>query len=223
MRQYEPLKLFAFSEAIALHLRGGHVEGPKEAVAQWLGSVLGAFAKRVEPYSIKEFIDRYSKFLRETLLENILLVEIDYNPVYQDRRNKSSRDLDEALKATKQYFARHGGESNKVLISALGKTRFQPKSRNLHLTVEGQYYRKHGFGKPAIEVKVRGIPSLLLPHEKETVFDFKERQAGLAQRLSDSRKLAAFQSGCERTMGLVTRDYEVHLNRFFDVDSDYKS
>lgn len=197
------------------------VETPDEGIAHWLSSGLGIFAKQIESYSIEGFVERFFRFLRETRLQKILLIEIDYSSVYKDREDNYNDDLAEAAVALRGYFAKHDGAGNKVLISALGKTRIDPM-KDLHLTVEGQYNRKHGFGKPAIEVRVTGIPSVLLPRRKETKLAYTDRQRILASRISGTRKLAGFRKGCERTFGIVLRDYGSHLERVFDVDKTEK-
>jgi hypothetical protein len=170
--------------------------------------------KQVEKYDMAEFLERASRFLSETRLRNILLVDVDYNRVYEDR---SPDDLQNAILATKRYISQNRGRGNKVLISALGKTDRDPR-KDLHLTVEMQYYRKHGFGKPGVEVRITGVPSVLLPHKKETKLQYQVRQTNLAARLSRARKRAGFRKECENTMALVLRDYEVHLRGAFEID-----
>jgi hypothetical protein len=170
--------------------------------------------KQVEKYDMAEFLERASRFLSETRLRNILLVEIDYDRVYEDR---SPDDLQNAIQATKRYISQNRGRGNKVLISALGKTDRDPR-KDLHLTVEIQYYRKHGFGKPGVEVRITGIPSVLLPRKKETKLQYEARQTNLAARLSSTRKRAGLRKECENTMALVLRDYEVHLKGAFEID-----
>jgi len=216
-REYRPVEVFTLSGGLGLRLKGGRIERPAEGVAHWLASGLGIFSKQVERYSVGEFLERFFRFLRDTRLQNILMVELDYNPVYRDKTNKTKDDLSDAITAARKYLSDHGGAENKVLISALGKTKMDPM-KDLHLTVEGQYYRKHGFGKPGLELWVTGIPSVLLPRKKETKIDYKARQAGLARRLNDARKLASFRKGCEKMFGVVLRDYAAHLEGVFDVD-----
>ncbi len=220
-REYTPIEVFTLSGSLGLRLKGGLVERPGEGVAHWLASGLGIFSKQVEKYSVGEFLERFFRFLRETRLQNILLVEVDYNPVYKDKTNKTKDDLDDAIITARKHLSDRDRAENKVLVSALGKTKMDPM-KDLHLTVEGQYYRKHGFGKPGIEVRVTGIPSVLLPRRKETKVDYKARQAGLARRLNDTRKLARFRKGCEKTFGIVLRDYAAHLEGVFDADTTEK-
>ena len=215
-REYQPIEVFTLSGRLGLRLKGGQVERPADGVAHWLAAGLGIFSKQIEKYSVGEFPERFFRFLRDTRLQNILLVEVDYNPVYKDRADKTKDDLNDAIIRARKYLSDHDRVENKVLISALGKTKIDPM-KDLHLTVEGQYYRKHGSGKPGIELKVTGIPSILLPRRKETRIEYKARQAGVARRLNNTRKLASFRKGCERTFGLVMRDYTTHLEGIFDV------
>ena len=216
-KEYRPIEVFTLSGGVGLSLRKSLVEKPDEGIAHWLASGLGMFAKQTENYGIEEFVEKFFRFLRETRLQKILLIEIDYSPVYKDKKNRYHDDLDEAIVAVREYFAKHGGIGNKVLISALGKTKIDPV-KDLHLTVEGHYSKKHGFGKPAIELRVTAIPSILLPRRKETKLAYADRQRILAGRINGSRRLAGFRGGCEKTFGIVLRDYESHLERIFDVD-----
>ncbi len=209
-----PIDRFALIGTLRVHLKGGRVTEPTTGVARWFASSIGILTKQVEKYDMAEFLERASRFLTETRLRNILLVEIDYDRVYEDR---SPDDLQNAIQATKRYISQNRGRGNKVLISALGKTDRDPR-KDLHLTVEIQYYRKHGFGKPGVEVRITGIPSVLLPHKKETKLQYQARQTNLAARLSSARKRAGFRKECENTMALVLRDYEVHLKGAFEVD-----
>ena len=214
---YEPIRLFSLSGRLSIFLEGGHVQRPRNGAAHWFASGLGIFSKQIEKYGIDEYLDAFRKFLMETRLQHVLLIEVDYDSVYEDRKNKGMNDIDEAIDAAKRYTARSDGEGNKVLISALGKTKLEPK-RDLHVTVEGQYNRRHGFGKPGMEICVTGIPSILLPHNKEPKFEYKTRQMSLASRLADPPKLASFRQGCRKTLELVVRDYEVHLRGLFDIE-----
>ena len=197
------------------------VERPSEGVAHWLASGLGLFSKQVERYSVGEFLEKFFSFLKETRLQNILLIEIDYSPVYKDKPNKTRDDIDDSIVESRRYLSDNKGKGNKVIISAMGKTKMNPM-KDLHLTVEGQYYRRHGFGKPGIELQVTGIPSALLPRRKESKVNYKTRQADLAMRIKSARKLQGFRKGCESTFGIVLRDYEAHLRGIFDVDKTEK-
>jgi hypothetical protein len=199
---------------LRVHLKGSRVSTPTTPVAHWFASSLGMLSKQIEKYDMAEFLERASRFLSETRLRNVLLVDVDYDRVYEDR---SPDDLKTAVLATKRYVSQNKGEGNKILISALGKTDRDPR-KDLHLTVEVQYYRKHGLGKPGVEVKITGIPSVLLPHKKETKRQYEARQTNLAARLGSARKRAGFRRECENTMALVLRDYEVHLKEAFDTD-----
>ena len=214
-----PIDKFALVGTLRFHLKGSRVAKPTTRVAHWFASSLGMLTKQIEKYDMIEFLERVSRFLSETRLRNILLVEIDYDRVYEDR---SPDDLQNAVLATKRYISQSRGKGNKFLISALGKTDRDPR-KDLHLTVEVQYYRKHGFGKPGVEVKITGIPSVLLPHKKETKLRYQARQSDLAGRLNNPRKRAGFRRECENTMALVLRDYEVHLKGVFETEKVERS
>ena len=221
LRKYDPIQPFTLSGRVEVRLKKSVVESPAEGVAHWLSSGLGLLVKQVERYSVAEFLEKFFGFLRETQLQNILLIEADYRPVYKDKASKSKDDLDDAITEARRYLSDSNGNGNKIIISALGKTKFEPM-KDLHLTVEGQYYRSHGFGKPGIELQVIGIPSALLPRKKETKINYKARQAELARRINSTRKLDGFRKGCEKTFGIVLRDYEAHLRGIFDVDETEK-
>jgi hypothetical protein len=210
-----PIEKFALIGTLRVHLKDSRVSTPTTAVAHWFASSLGMLTKQIEKYDMSEFLEKASRFLSETRLRNVLLVDIDYDRVYED---KSPDDLKNAILATKRYISQNKGGGNKVLISALGKTDRDPK-KDLHLTVEMQYYRKHGLGKPGLEVKITGIPSVLLPRKKETKRQYEARQANLATRLGGGRRRAGFRKECENTMALVLRDYEVHLKGAFETDN----
>lgn len=209
-----PIDRFALIGTLRVNLKGSRVAKPTTGVAHWFASSLGMLTKQVEKYDLVEFLERAFRFLRETRLRNILLVDIDYDRVFEDR---SADDLENAILVTKRYISQNKGRGNKVLISALGKTDRDPK-KDLHLTVEIQYYRKHGFGKPGVEVRIIGIPSVLLPRKKETKLQYQARQTNLAARLTGARKRAGLRKECENTMALVLRDYEVHLRGAFEID-----
>jgi hypothetical protein len=216
-KQYEPIDPFALTGRLAFHLKGNQVEQPHEGLAQWFSSRFGMLSKQVEKYSLEEFLEKFSRFLKETLLENILAIEIDYYSVYKDRKDKSLNDLDNAIAAARDYVSHHKN-ANKILISALGKTKLEPR-KDLHLTIESQYYRKHGSGKPGMELYLTGIPSILLPRKKETNYEYKTREIELSKNLSKPRKRKDFMKGSERTLEIVMKDYVNHVKKFFDVDS----
>lgn len=58
----------------------------------------------------------------DTRLENVLVVELDYNLVYKDKTYKTKDDFSDAIAAARKYVWDHHGAENNVLISALGKT-----------------------------------------------------------------------------------------------------
>ena len=197
---YEPIRLFSLSGRLSIFLEGGHVQKPRNGAAHWFASGLGIFSKQIEKYGVDEYLDAFRKFLVETRLQHILLIEVDYDSVYEDRKNKRINDIDEAIDVAKRYAARRDGEGNKVLISALGKTKLEPR-RDLHVTVEGQYNRRHGFGKRGIEIVVTGIPSILLPQKKEPKFEYKTRQMSLASRIANPPKAGELSPGLPENLG----------------------
>ena len=217
-REPKPVDKFSLFGMLGIHLKGGHLEAPGEGAAHWFATGLGMFAKQTEQYSIGDFFERFARFLRETRLQNILLIEVDYEPVYQDKNNKPLKDIEDAIRVARQYVIRQNGKGNKILISALGRTQTDPK-KDLHLTVEGQYNRKHGSGKPGLEVKVTGIPSLFLQRRKETTLAYKARQNNMSRRIDSSQKRKRFRNACEKTFKLVLDDYQHHLNGLFDIEN----
>ncbi len=92
-REYQPIEVFTLSGRLGLRLKRGRVKRPADGVAHWLAAGLGIFSKQIEKYSVGEFPERFFRFLRDTRLQNILLVEVDYNPVYRDRADKTKTTL----------------------------------------------------------------------------------------------------------------------------------
>ncbi len=162
------------------------------------------FAKQTERYSIKEFLKRYSGFLSETGQRNVLLVEIDYEEVYVDRDNKDPDDLDDALGKAYEHLSRKG-EGNKVLVSTFGRTNNGLKN-DLELTVEAQYNRKHGEGKPSIEVRVLGIPSVFATQPGETNREYKVRMRRVFGEVQRDVEKEKFAMKYENTAKFLLRD-----------------
>ncbi len=200
---------------IDLYLEGSGTETPKEGAAGWLAHNLGLFAKQTERYSIKEFLKKYSTFLSDTGLRNALLMEIDYEQVYADRENKDPDDLDNALTKAYEYVSGKKG-ANKVLLSTYGRTRNGSKN-GLEVTVEAQYNRKHGHGKPSIEIRVLGIPSVLVRQAEEGDRQYKTRIERLFRELRRDVAKAKFARKYENTAKLLLRDYERRLKKVLDV------
>ena len=50
----------------------------------------------------------------------------------------------------------------------------------------------------------------------------KPAKQGWPEDLNDTRKLARFRKGCEKTFGIVLRDYAAHLEGVFDADTTEK-
>ncbi len=201
---------------IDIYLKGSRTETPKGGAAGWLAKNLLLFAKQTESYSIKEFLRRYSEFLSETGQRNVLLMEIDYEEVYADRDDKDPNDLDDALaKAYEHISSSNGG--NKLLLSTFGRTNNGLKN-DLELTVEAQYYRKHGQGKPSIEVRVLGIPSALVKQWGEGDRQYKARVKRLFAELRTDVEREKFARKYENTAKVLVKDYEKRLKEIFDAE-----
>lgn len=201
---------------LRLHLKGGNVESPAHGAAGWFSGMFDILRKQVEKYTARDFIQKYLRFLSETSLRNVLLVEVDYAMVFSDTKNTSADDLDEATRTTQEYILKHPGEENKVVVSTLGRTN-RGMMRDLDLLVETQYYRKHGFGKPGIEVRILGIPSVFVRHEGETQEDFENRLAATKILEKSSRRMLLAGEYSEAMKQLLA-DYSQHLRGLFDVE-----
>lgn len=200
---------------IDLYLSRSRTETPPEGAAGWLANNLGLFAKQTERYTIKEFLNRYSRFLSDTGLRNVLLVEIDYDEVYTDRDNKDPDDLDEALTKAHKHVARNDG-ANKILLATFGRIKSGLKS-DLELTVEAQYNRRHGQGKPSVEVRILGIPSIFVRQPGEGDRQYKARMRRLFRELRSDVSKKKFARKYENTAKFLIRDYELHLRKVFEV------
>jgi hypothetical protein len=206
--------LSAITGRIDIYLKSGRKETPDTGAAAWFADNLGLFAKQTESYSAKEFLRRYAKFLDGTHHRTVLLTEIDYEEVYLGKTNEGANNLDNALASASENLASRG-DGNKVLISTFGKTRSSPKD-DLNITVEAQYNRKHGHGKPGIEVRILGIPSVLAKKPREADAEYRARMNRFFRDLSDLRK-EKFAMRYENAAKVVLRDYERQLYKFFDV------
>ena len=206
--------LSAFTGRIDIYLRNGRKETPNSGAAAWFADNLGLFAKQTERYSAKEFLKRYAKFLDGTHHRTVLLTEIDYEEVYLGKTNEGANNLDDALARASQNLV-SPGVGNKVLISTFGKTRSSPKD-DLTITLEAQYNGKHGHGKPGIEVRILGIPSVLAKNPREADDEHRARMNRLFRDLSDLKK-EKFAMRYENAAKVLLRDYERQLCKFFDV------
>ncbi len=200
-----------------IHLKGASVDSPTEGVAGWFASNFGMFRKQIEGYSVREFLEKYSKFLSDTSLRNILFIEIDYTLVYADKKNERPDDLNLAIGAAFEYVSQHISGSNKVVVSAVGRTNRGPRE-DLELSVEAQFYQRHGFGKPTIEIRAIGIPSTFVKQEKETKLEYENRLKHLTQELEDYLKRDEFRDAHKQEMKLVVADYRQHLAGLFEID-----
>jgi hypothetical protein len=207
--------LSAITGRVDIYLKRGRTETPERGPAGWFADHLGLFTKQTEKYSAKEFLRRHAKFLSEIHHRNVLLAEIDYEEVYVGRANRGTGELDDALAKAYDYLASHG-EANKVLFSTFGRTNPVLKD-GLEITLEAQYYRKHGHGKPGIEVRVFGIPSTLVRKPQEKDRDYRARIKQLFGKLSNVGK-EKFARRYENTAKVLLKDYEHQLYKFFDVD-----
>ena len=202
---------------LEIHLSGGSVDAPTEGVAGWFANSFGMFRKQTERYSLGEFLEKYSKFLSDTSLRNILLIEIDYTMVYADKKNENPDDLEAAVRSAYEYILQHVSDSNKIVLSAVGKTNMGLRD-DLQLSVEAQFYRRHGFGKPAIEIEVVGIPSALVKQDRETKQEYETRLKQLTQELEDNARREEIRRAHEGAMKLIMADYEQHLVGLFEVE-----
>ncbi len=203
---------------LEIQLSGGTVDTPTEGLAAWFSSSFGIFRKQTEKYGVGEFLEKFSRFLAETSLRNIMFLEIDYTMVYADKRNENPDDLELAVRSALEYILQHVTDSNKVVLSAVGKTNMGLRD-DLQLSVEAQFYRRHGFGKPAVEITVVGIPSAFLKQEKETKQEYETRLEQLTQELEDRSRRQKVRRAREETMKHVVADYEQHLAELFEIDN----
>lgn len=207
-------KLLSFiTGRIDIYLKRGRIEKPDRGAAGWFADNLGLFTKQTERSTVKEFLRRYAKFLSIIRQRNVLLVEIDYEDV-SAKTNKGSNNLDDALAGAYKYLASHG-EANKVLLSTFGRTNNGMKN-SLETTLEAQYNRKHGHGKPAIEIRILGIPSILIKKPREEDRDYKARTNRLFRELSNVGK-EKFAKRYENTAKVLMRNYERQFYKLFDV------
>ncbi len=201
---------------IDIHLRGRRIEAPREGTAGWLAKNLLLFSKSTEKYSVEEFLRQYSRFLSVIGHKDTLLLEIDYEPVYADSENKDTDDLREALAAAYHYLARHRN-ANKILISTFSRSRRELRD-DIDLSIEAQYYRKHGQGKPSIEIRVLGIPSLLARQHLESPQRYRARIKKLFRELRNNVQKEKFAKKYENMIKVKLRDYERFLRGNFDVE-----
>ena len=207
--------LSSIAGRIDIYLNKSLTETPRRGTAGWLAKNIGLFSKQTEKYTTKEFLNIYSRFLTEASQRNVLLVEIDYEAVYSDRDNKDRDDLDDAL-AKAYKFINQGDRGTKVLVSTIGKTNTGLEN-DLEVTVEAQYYRKHGEGKPSIEVRVLGIPSVQVRQRGEGELEYRARMKRLFRELESDVKRRKFARKYENTARVLIKDYERRLKRAFDV------
>jgi hypothetical protein len=206
--------LSSITGRIDIYLKSGQKETPEGGAAAWFADNLGLFTKQTEKYSAKEFLRRYSRFLNENHHRSVLLTEIDYEPVYVAKTSRGDDDFDEAIAKASEYLESHE-DSNKVLLSTFGRAGSMLKG-DLNFTLEAQYNRKHGHGKPGLEIRVLGIPRILLRKPREDDKDYKARMKRFFQALSDLKK-EKFAMRCENAAKVLLKDYERQLYKYFDV------
>lgn len=206
--------LSSITGRIDVYLKRGRMEAPDRGAAGWFADNLGLFTKQTEEYSVKEFLRRYAKFLSAIRHRNVLLLEIDYENVCADKANKGPNNLDDALARAYKYLASRG-EANKVLFSTFRRTNNGLKN-SLEITLEAQYNRKHGHGKPAIEIRILGIPSILIKKPREEDSDHKARTKRLFRQLGNAGK-EKLANRYENTAKILIRNYEHHMYKFFNV------
>ncbi len=200
---------------IDIYLSGSRIETPHQGAAGWLAKNLSLFTKQTERYTIKDFLKRYSMFLSDAGLRNVLLLEIDYEQVHADRDNKDPDDLDDALNKAYEYIS-HKDRFNKALLSTYGRTRNGLRS-GLDVTVEGQYNRRHGEGKPSVEVRVLGIPSVLIRQADEQDQQYRARMKRLSLELRSDAGKKRFARKYENSAKILLRYYERLLKKVFNV------
>jgi hypothetical protein len=89
---------------------------------------------------------------------------------------------------------------------------------DLQLSVEAQFYRRHGFGKPAIEIEVVGIPSAFVKQDKETKLEYEARLRQMTQELEDDNRRQEVRKAHEDAMKIIMADYEQHLAGLFEAE-----
>ncbi|GEM_PF-4347072 len=198
---------------IDVYLKQGRSETPSHGAAAWLADSLGLFTKQIERYSVREFFKRYAKFLASIRQRHVLLVEIDYEDVSAGA-NQGPDNIDELMARVSDFLASRG-EGNKVLFSTIGRTNHGLKD-DLDITMEAQYNRKHGHGKPGMEIRILAIPSVLVRKPREADRDYEVRTKKLYLGLSDVGK-EKFAMRYENTAKVLLREYERQLYKFFEV------
>ncbi len=206
--------LSSITGRIDIYLKRGRTERPGHEVAGWFANNLGLFTKQTEMYAVNGFLGRYAKFLSEINHTSVLLIEIDYEEVYVGRATPGADDLSDALTMASEHLASHS-EGNKVLLSTLGRTRNAYRD-SLEITLEAQYNRKHGHGKPGIEVRFLGIPSILLKKSQEGDKDYRARIDRLLRQLTNVAK-EKFARKYENASKVLLKDYERRLSKSFDA------
>ncbi len=82
--------------------------------------------------------------------------------------------------------------------------------------MEAQYNRRHGHGKPSIEIRVLGIPSVLVKRADEGDRRYKTEIEPLFRKLRSNLAKAKIARKYENRAKLL-RDYERRLKKVFDV------
>jgi len=199
---------------VDVYLKQGRTETPGRGAAAWLADSLGLFTKQIERYTVREFSKRYARFLESIRHKHVLLVEIDYEDVSAGEANQGPDNLDEFV-ARVYDFLDSRGEGNKVLFSTFGRTNHGLKD-DLDIAMEAQYNRKHGHGKPSMEIRILAIPSILIKKPREADKDYQARTKKLFLGLSDVGK-AKFAMRYENTAKVLFRVYEHQLYKFFEI------
>jgi hypothetical protein len=199
---------------VDVYLKQGRIETPGRGAAGWFADSLGLFTKQIERYSVREFFKRYARFLASIRHRHVLLVEIDYEDISAEEANQGPDNLDESLARVYDFLGSRG-EGNKVLFSTFGRINHGLKD-DLDITMEAQYNRKHGHGKPAIEIRILAIPSILNKKSREADRDYQARTRKLFLGLGDVGK-AKFAMRYENTAKVLFREYERQLYKFFEI------
>ena len=209
------------SARLDIFLKGGSVtsptrEGTKEEVAGWFADKFG-ITTLLEKYSVRDFIEKYSRFLHDVFLRNVLFVDVDYTLLYADKKNEHPEDLSRAVTRAYEHLAQDSTPTNMAVISVVGRTN-KGQGDDLELTVDGQFFHKHDSNKLGIEISILGIPSALVKKYSEAKQSFEARLKQLSHELEDPDTREKFRARHEEIMKLLVADYKHHLSSLFETE-----
>lgn len=206
------------SGKLDIFLKGGSVTVPTKGVAGWFADNFGIFTTRLEKYTVRDFIEKYSRFLHDAFLRNVLFIDVDYTLLYADKKNEHPEDLSRAVSRSYEHLAQDSRPTNMAVLSVVGRTN-RGLGDDLDLTVEGRFARRHDSNKPAIEVEIVGIPSALVKKHTEAKQSYDARLKQLARELEDPANRERFRARHEEIMKLLVADYRHHLSGLFEVEN----